>query len=310
MKKIEVALSLLANLIFGLLIMARPVLAITPKVSISEPGEYVNTNSFKLSYSALADDPGAITAQFYFRKESGSFTAFGPVLSGASGQISVGSDQVNDQTKYFFKVEINSGAASDETSTNYDASGPSPVQNYRKERVTPELYRLHWKNPNDADSSRVFIYRSDETSFEADGAHKVGEVGGTPNVEMTWDNITPNASYEYYYALRVVDKADNSSGLVTDAPGTVSVSSTLVVTTTSQGSSTQVNKLPKEEVLADVTDVTPTVTPAPTKFENTVNDVTKESEKGDGKSGLIIAVIGVILVISSLLFYTYIKKNK
>jgi hypothetical protein len=310
MGKIKLVLSSLSiSLLFGLSLFVQPVSAIAPQVSISEPGEYVNYNLFNLSYSALSDDPGAITAQFYFRKESGSYAAFGPVFSGASGQVSVGSDQVNDQTKYFFKVEINGGVALDETNVIYDPGAPGPVQNYWKEKVAPGLYRLHWKNPSETDSQRVFIYRSDETSFEADGSHKVGEVGGTPNVEMTWENSTPDSTKEYYYALRVVDKAGNASGLVTDAPGTVSSSSVLGTSTASSNAGTEATQLPKEEVLAGVSDVTSTPTPAPTKFENAVNEVTKALENGNGKGGLVIAIIGVLLVASSLLYYRRLKKN-
>ena len=309
MGKNKLTASLILSTIASLTLMAGPVSAIAPQVSISEPGEYVNYNEFKLSYSALTDDSGATTAQFYFRKESGSYAAFGPVLNGASGQVSVGSDQVNDQTKYFFKVEINGGIASDETSVIYDPGAPGPVQNYWKEKVAPGLYRLHWKNPSETDSQRVFIYRSDQTSFEADGSHKVGEVGGTPNLEMTWDNSTPDSNKDYYYALRAVDKAGNASGLVTDAPGTVSSSSVLGTTTASSNAGIEVTQLPKEEVLAGVSDVTFTPTPAPTKFENAVNEVTKALENGNGKGGLVIAIIGVLLVASSLLYYRRLKKN-
>ena len=308
--KNKLTASLILSTILGLSLLAKPVLAVTPQVSISEPGEYVNYNVFNLSYSALSDTPEAITAQFFFRKESGSYAAFGPVFSGASGQVSVGSDQVNDQTKYFFKVEINGGSATDETSLIYDSGGPGSVQNYWKEKVAPGLYRLHWKNPSDSDSERVFIYRSDQTSFEADGSHKVGEVGGTPNLEMTWDNSTPDSNKDYYYALRVVDKAGNASGLVTDAPGTVSASGVLGTSTDSPNTDAPVTQLPKEEVLAGVSDVTPTETPLPTKFENAVNEVTKALENGDGKGGIIIAIIGVLLVASSLLYYRRSKRNQ
>ena len=311
MRKIKLASSFLASLLFGLSLFVRPVLAIAPQVSISELGEYVNTNSFELSYSALSDDPESITAQFYFRKESGSYLAFGPIINGASGQVEVTSSQLNDQDKYFFKVEISGGAASDETSTIYDSGGPGSVQNYWKEKVAPGFYKLHWKNPSDSDSHRVFIYRSDQTSFEADGAHKVGEVGGTPNAEMTWENSTPDSQLEYYYALRVVDKAGNSSGLATDAPGTVTTSSVLGATTqASVGSTSEVSQLPKEEVMAETTDSFSGITPSPepTRRELIPTQVL-EKIAGDGKGGLIAAIIGVILLLASGYYFLFRKKD-
>jgi len=313
MRKIKLALSSLSiSLLFGLSLFVQPVLAIAPQVSISELGEYVNTNSFELSYSALSDDPGAITAQFYFRKESGSYLAFAPIINGASGQVEVTSSQLNDQDKYFFKVEINGGAGADETSTIYDSGGPGSVQNYWKEKVAPGFYKLHWKNPSDSDSHRVFIYRSDQTSFEADGAHKVGEVGGTPNAEMTWDNSTPDSQKEYYYALRVIDKAGNSSGLVTDAPGTVTTSSVLgAATQANVGSTSEVSQLPKEEVKSDSTDSsteTTTLSPEPTRRVLIPTQVL-EKIAGDGKGGLIAAIIGVVLLLASGYYFLFRRKD-
>jgi len=196
-----------------LLLSAGSVNAFSDVVAISELPEYTRTDTFNLSYSALSE--GAITAQFYVMKEGGSYSAFGPVLNGASGQLQVTSGQVNDQVKYYFKVVIN-GGASDETSVFFDISGPSPVQNYWKERIAPETYRLHWKNPGDTDFSRTFIYRSENSDFDANNSTKIGELGGAPDDEMTYDVIGLDASKEYFFALRAVDKAGNPASLVSD----------------------------------------------------------------------------------------------
>lgn len=188
--------------------------AFADTVKISELPEYIRHDNFKLSYSALSENP--VTAQFYFRKEGESYTPFGSVINSASGQIQVGGAQINEQKKYYFKIEINGGTDSDETTVIYDHSGPSPVQNYWKEVIGGGHYRLHWKNPGDPDFSRVFIYRSDSTDFTADPSTKIGELGGAPDDEMTWDNFGLDSSITYYYALRAIDKAGNSSSVVTD----------------------------------------------------------------------------------------------
>ena len=112
-----------------------------------------------------------------------------------------------------FKVEINGGSAADSTSISYDHSGPSPVQNYWKEMIAPGHYKLHWKNPGDTDFSRVFIYRSESTDFDANGSTKVAEVGGSYDSDMTWDNPGLDGSKTYYYALRAIDKAGNPAGI-------------------------------------------------------------------------------------------------
>jgi hypothetical protein len=188
--------------------------AFADTVKISELPEYIRHDNFKLSYSALSENP--VTAQFFFRKEGDSYAPFGSVINSASGQIQVGGAQIDEQKKYYFKVVINNGPASDETTVIYDHSGPSPVQSYWKEKIGGGHYRLHWKTPGDSDFSRVFIYRSDSLDFTADPSTKIGELGGAPDEEKDWDNFGLDPNTTYYYALRAIDKAGNSSSVVAD----------------------------------------------------------------------------------------------
>lgn len=298
-------LALLLISLLGRWFWAKPVSAISPQVSISKLGEYINTNTFRLSYSALTDNPSDISAQFYFRKEGGNFSVLGPVIGGASGEIEVTGAQVNEQLKYYFRVEINSGAAGDETSSKYDISGPSPVQNYWKERVNPGFYRLHWKNSGDTDFSRVFIYRSDTPSFTADGAHKIGETGGAPDAEVSWDNLGLDTSKEYYYALRAVDKADNSAGLVADVQTEVQTSGGVLGATTQTNTGQAVNKLPKEQVLSKTSEAS---SPTPSSEPQNLVGAASEANK-DGKLGLSLAIAGVILLVASGYYFLFVKRN-
>ena len=210
--------------------LAKEVKALTDTVSISDLEEYTRSDNFYVSYSALSNDP--VQAQFYWMKEGGSYSTLGSPIDGYSGKIQVTGAQVNEQTKYYFKVEINGGTASDETSIIYDSSGPSPVQNYWKERITPQAYKLHWKNPGDSDFSRVLIYRSDSTDFYASDSTKIAEVGGAADAEMTYDNFGLEADKTYYYALRAVDKAGNPSSIVADPE--VGVTTVVTTETTSE----------------------------------------------------------------------------
>lgn len=196
------------------------VFAFPDTVRISELPEYTRHDNFKLSYSALSE--GLVSAQFYFRKEGESYAPFGAVINSASGQIQVGGSQIDEQVKYYFKVVIN-GGVSDETAIIYDHSGPSPVQSYWKEVIGGSHNRLHWKTPGDSDFSRVFIYRSDSTDFTADPSTKRGELGGAPDQEMTWDDVGLDSSITYYYALRAIDKAGNSSSVIADPEVTATI---------------------------------------------------------------------------------------
>lgn len=239
MKKIFVWLIILA--IPGL-ILAGPARAMTPQISISKLPEYVNSNSFKLSYSAISDDPASISAQFSYLKEGGSWQSLGAPILGASGQIQVTSSQVDEQMKkYTFKVEIT--GASDDTTTTYDISGPSPVSNYYKDHSAPDFYKLHWKNPTDGDFAKVIIYRGETPDFSADGSRSIATVAGGADSEMTYDDHTPDGSKTYYYAIRAIDKADNSSSLVGDG-GTTTITTTATPASTTTG--TAVTVLPKE----------------------------------------------------------------
>ena len=306
-----IVISFLISLLVGWGFTPKQVMAISPQVSISDLGEYINSNSFKLSYSALSDDPAATTAQFYFRKEGESFVAFGPAISGASGEVEVTGTQVNDQVQYYFRVEINSGAASDETTSFYDISGPSPVQDYWKERVSPGLYRLHWKNPGDEDFSRVFIYRSETPSFTADGAHKIGETGGAPDAEVSWDNFGLEAEKEYYYALRAVDNANNSASLLADTQATVTAGSVLGASTQA-GTDGKIEQLPKEEVLSETSQEasSPTLTPTP-EASNRLQNISEEvsEEPKTDKAAIIAAIITVGILASGLISFLYLRKR-
>jgi hypothetical protein len=179
--------------------------------------EYVRVDNFKLSYSAITDDPGSITAQFFYKKEGGSFSAFGPVINGASGQIQVGSAQINEQKQYTFRVEINGNLAASETGTTYDVTGTASARDYSKERVGPTTYRIKWTNPGDDDFGQVFIYRGETPDFSADDGKKVASVGGAPDAEMSWIDNGISADKEYYYIVRALDKAGNTSGLIGDS---------------------------------------------------------------------------------------------
>jgi hypothetical protein len=245
-----------------LLSFVRPLYAgISTEVSISELPSYLRTDNFKLGYTAISDDPGSITAQFYFKKDGGSYQTVGPILSGPSGYVQITGTEVSEQAKYYFKVEVN-GSVTDETSFTYDVSGPDPVSNFKKESKGGGSYKLSWRNPTNGDFARVFIYQSPETSFSAEGSTQVADLTGGADSDMTWEG-TFDSSKDHYFAIRAVDKAGNGSGIVSDVPGTIETSSTSVLGSTQSGVSGKVTSLPKEdngEVLSEKTTETPSIT--------------------------------------------------
>jgi hypothetical protein len=302
MQKIKRILGLVSGLIMASIIFVKPVMAISPTVTITELSEFTVTNNFKISYSALTSDPSAISAQFYFMKEGGSYQAFGSAISGASGQIEVTANQMDEQMKkYYFKVEI--AGASEETSTFYDASGPSPVNSYWKERISSSLMRLHWKTPSDDDFSRVFVYRGEVSGFTADGSTKIGEVGGAKDIEVSWDNIV-DSDKEYFYALRAIDKAGNASSLVGDAG---------VIAGSVQGESTSLEEkaviIPVEKTEEPEGQVLPAETEAPKTLGKEVINIAQDIAQFAKDRTKITVGIGLgMLAIIGLIVYFFKKK--
>lgn len=244
--------SFIAVLIF-LLGFAPSARAFSDYVYITQLPAYLNKEDFKISYSALSENP--IFAQFYIRKDGdSSWRTLGSPLSGASGYVQVhGGDIYNGDGKYFFKVVINSGSAEDQTSTIIDRQSPDPVRDYWKEKLGDGHYKLHWRNPDNEDFDKVIIYRSDSANFTADSSTEIATVWGTRNSEMTYENAAA-AGKEYYFAIRAIDKAGNVSSVVADPETQVSAGAVLGESTVATGSpkAEVVKILPKEEKKGEV----------------------------------------------------------
>lgn len=228
----------LISYLVGLVVLATPVSAAV--LSIQQLPAYIDTNNFKLSCTS---DGGVV--DFEVSKGGGAFTTFASVDTDSNPcVVQVTSSVVNDQTDYIFR------AGGKTTSTFYDISGPSPVSGYYKEKVGDGFYKLHWKNPGDSDFSKVVIYRGETADFPADNSHEIARVSGGANSDMTYDEHQPDPAKTYYYAIRALDKADNSSSLVGDQ-GTTTTTTTATGAGSIAGASTattgQANTLPVEE---------------------------------------------------------------
>ncbi len=279
-------------------------------VDILDLPSYTNTDTFYISYTALDIEGDSVTANFFVKKDGGTFRSLvNSSTTGATNKVLVtGADFYDGQGKYIFRVEVTGGAdtSADETNTNFDHSGPSGVQEYRKERPSDSSYRLFWKNPGDSDFSRVFIYRSDKPEFTADGGTKVGEVGGAPDQQMSWDNFGLESGKTYFYALRAVDHAGNGSGIVADQEAQVTAGAVLASAATTTGAVAggvgEVKILPKEEpsegeILGG--EATPTPSAAPTPVGEEQGGLL---ERLSGNRLLALGVI-LIVVIGALVFW-------
>ncbi|MFC1710511.1 hypothetical protein ACFL0F_02540, partial [Patescibacteria group bacterium] len=242
--KISVILALLV-----LPLMTKDVRAVADTVYLQDLPSYLSTDNFKISYTAISNDLGAITASVSVRKDGDGSWRLVDSTSGPSAQVTVDSGDLYDgEGKYFFKIEINGGTASDETSTIIDRSGPDSVRDYRKEDKGNGQYKLLWKNPSNEDFDKVVIYRSDEINFTADSNTEVASVSGSRDSDMTWEGaVAPGKPY--YFALRAVDKAGNASSVVADPETQVVEAGEVLSSQTTAGESsseTEVKQYPAE----------------------------------------------------------------
>lgn len=178
---------------------------------------YVNTDTFKLSCTS-----NAASVTFAVSKNGGSFADFATVdLAADPCQVQVTSAQVTGEGEYTFSVT--DGSLSKSTTTIFDKCGPSPASDYYKDDLSDGV-RIHWRNPSDSDFSKVIIYRGISPDFEADSSHEITTQPGGGGSLMTYeDHSMPPAGTSYYYNIRAIDKAGNSSSLIGDGGGTIIV---------------------------------------------------------------------------------------
>ncbi len=301
MRNIKLLTTLLYGFIVTLLFVATPVSAAV--LSIQQLPSYITTNNFKLSCTT-----DSATAQFSVSKNGGGFTNFGPLIDTTTSQcvVQVDSSVVNDQTTYTFSV--NGGPT---TTTFYDISGPSPVSNYYKERINDGLYKLHFHTPSDSDFDKVVIYRGDTQGFSADSGHEIARVSGGANSDMSYDDsFAPDANKTYYYAIRALDHAGNSSSLVGDA-GTVQGTPGPAVAGATTGGTGRVTVLPKE---GDVLGTEKEASPSPSAQVEAAKAPGEEGQTGGLLSSLLssrngkLALIGLIGLALGALWYSSRKK--
>ncbi len=256
-------LMMLAGLVSAPSVKAASVLAIQTLPS------YMNTDTFKLSCTS---DASSVT--FSVTKSGGSTVSFATVdLTVNPCQVQITSSQITGEGEYTFSVT--DGALSKSTTTIFDKSGPSPVSDYYKDGLSDGV-RIHWTNPSDSDFSKVIIYRGDTPDFTADSAHEITTQPGGGGSPMTYeDHSVPLAGKTFYYNLRAIDKAGNSSSLVGDGGETITV-----VITPTPGVSGEQLILPTKEAAGSVLGTEASPSPEP-EISSETNLIDKINEFGN-----------------------------
>ncbi len=301
------------SLILGLLMLFGVVIPAKASVlAIQTLPSYINTRDFKLSCTS---DASSVT--FSVSKNGGSpvnFAALNPMTT--SCQVQVTSAQIDEEATYTFTVT--DGSLSSSTTTIFDNSGPSAVSGYFKDGLN-DGFRLHYHTPSDSDFDKVKIYRGDEAGFSADSSHEIATINSSPNSDMTYeDHFGMVAGKTYYYYIRALDHAGNSSALVGDGGGTV----TVITTGTPSSTGGKVTILPKNEGVGSVLGTEATMSPTPELGSpkpsqgGVVDQINQFANQTPNPFKWILThkkiSIGIALVLFGIAYYLYrmSKKNK
>lgn len=220
----------LLSLIFVFMfVLAGGVFAADLSVKIETPKTPTRENNLKIGFVALDIQGRPVTVKCLKKAptEAG-FTQFGSDFAlaggGNSGDCEVTSSVIASQGTYEFKVSAQAGAESVESpvvSVTYQTDAPSTPSSFSKEQVSSCEYKIKFKTADDGKTSKVKIYRSDQTSFTADSGTEVGTVNIGPNLEGSFTNVVPDCGKTYYFAIRAFDDAGNASGITGDSLVTV-----------------------------------------------------------------------------------------
>lgn len=218
----------LAKLVSGLIVSLALATAVYAAVSIrlEDPKSPTNQNTFDINFVTLDTAGNPITVKCFKKGPSdGGFSQFGSDINlaagGNTGNCSVTGSILNADGTYQFQVTAQAGADSATSSTvsvEYKTGGPDTPTNYSKEQVSSCVWRIKFRTANDGGKTvKVELYRSDNTSFNADSGTRVGSLSIGSNTEGEINNTVGDCNKTWYFAIRAFDSAGNGSGVVGDS---------------------------------------------------------------------------------------------
>lgn len=191
-------------------------------VRLEQPKTPTNQNNFNLVFVALDSGDNAVTVTCYKKGPSdGAFAQFGSPITLSNGgntdNCPVDSSIVNTNGTYAFYVMAN-GTQSNTVTVDYNTSGPGTPSEYSKDHPSSCQYKISFKTADDSGKTvKVELYRSVNTSFNADSGSRSQTMGIGSNTSATFTDTVPDCNTTYYYAIRAFDSAGNGSGLVGDS---------------------------------------------------------------------------------------------
>jgi hypothetical protein len=186
-------------------------------VKIAEPKTPTAKSKFDIGFVTLDSDGKNVTVEC---KESsyGTFQTHALRPGGDSGVCNVDEKVITKSGIYEFFViaKTSSGSVtSQKVKVEVLLDTPSPVEEYEKTKKSC-TYELNFTTPNEQNISKVQIFRSETNTFTADQTTLVEEISVTPNQKVTYTDTLPDCEKDFYYALRTLNKVNNTSSFVVD----------------------------------------------------------------------------------------------
>ncbi|MBI4038246.1 hypothetical protein HY387_01185 [Candidatus Daviesbacteria bacterium] len=209
------------------LFLAGSVYASDLSVRLEQPKTPTTLSSFKITFVALDVQDRAVTVKC-FKKAPGdaSFSQYGSDISlpagGDTGTCEVTSAILNQDGNFDFYVSAQANGDTEQSSIvtlKRQTSSPGTPQSYSKEKLASGCeYKISFKTADDnGETSKVEIYRSDQTSFNADSGTRVGTVSIGSNQEGSFTNSVPDCGKTWYFAIRAFNGVGNGSGVTGDS---------------------------------------------------------------------------------------------
>lgn len=217
-------------------------------VRLGQPKTPTNQNNLKLTFVALEiGGTDSISVSCYKKSPSdGDYVKFQDlslIPGGNTDFCNVGSGILSSSGTYYFKVIANGLKESNVVSVTYNSSGPSTPGSYSKEKINSCEYRIKFKTADDGRTVKVELFRSDSYSISVNSNNVLASQNIGPNQEGSFVVGAPDCNKQYYFAIRAVDNADNTSGTTGD-DFTKTITETNTTITSSGGSNSPQGAIP------------------------------------------------------------------
>lgn len=318
--------------IFLILAVFKPAAAVDSlSARLSQPKTPTNQNSFNINVVVLDIDNRAVTVKCFKKSPTDAgFSQFGSDINlsagGNSTNCQVNSSIIGSEGTYEFYAGVTAGSDSVDTnkiSVEYKTGGPETPTEYSKEKNSC-VYKIKFKTADDGGkTSKVEIYRNENTSFNTDSGTRVGTVSIGSNTNGEYSDGVPDCNKTYYYAIRAFDSIGNGSGTRGDSEVHTTTTTSTTVTTPSPtprsaiasgttgnvlGESTTGGKTGDQtgEVMGESTpsaETSMTPTPSPVEFKPTptptpsgaLDTIKNNPAPAAGILGIIIAIIYYVI---------------